>query len=61
MGMFAKVKRGRWGNYTTQKMELYETVVWEWKPLASAAKSSTLDVAEFLDPSLINFFCLKFA
>ena len=42
----------------TSKMENFVIIVYGWKPLTIITKSSTLDVAAVLDPSLIFIIML---
>ena len=53
---------GRGGSRTaaTSKMEYFVIIVNGWKPLTIITKSSILDVAAVLDPSLIGKKCAMF-
>ena len=48
--------RGRSGTTATSKMENFAVIIYDWKPLIIITKSSILDDAAVLDPSLIWVF-----
>ena len=51
--------RGRSWTAATSKVELFVIIINNWKPLTIVTKSSTLDVAEVLDPPLNTVIFLK--
>ena len=52
------VIKGRSGLPPASKMELFETIIYNWKHLTTVAKSSVLDDSRTLDPDIVNVFTI---
>ena len=48
------VIRDQSGSPTTSKMELFVTIIYNWKHSTTAGKGSILDGSRRLDPSIVN-------